>query len=377
MFGKRITLFKLFGFEVRVDLSWLIIAFLIVWSLAQGFFPYQHKGLSSTTYLWMGIVGALGLFASIVFHELWHSLIARRVGLHMKGITLFVFGGVAEMDEEPPNAKAEFLMAIAGPLSSIVLGFIFYVFYSTFKGLPVPVEGVVRYLALINWILAGFNLLPAYPLDGGRVLRSALWFWKGDLRWATRIASQSGSAFGIVLILLGILNVFNGNVIGGIWWFVIGMFLRNASQMSYQQVLVRKALEGEKVRRFMNMEPVSVPPSISLRELVEDYIYKYHFKMFPVVENGNLVGCIGTDKVKEIKKEEWGSRTVAETANQCSPDNVISPDADTLKALSIMSRAGKSRLMVVENNNLVGIIALKDILGFLSAKMDLESYGEK
>jgi predicted transcriptional regulator len=175
----------------------------------------------------------------------------------------------------------------------------------------------------------------------------------------------------------GILNVFNGNVIGGIWWFVIGMFLRNASQMSYQQVLVRKALEGEKVRRFMNMEPVSVPPSISLRELVEDYIYKYHFKMFPVVENGNLVGCIGTDKVKEIKKEEWGSRTVAETANQCSPDNVISPDADTLKALSIMSRAGKSRLMVVENNNLVGIIALKDILGFLSAKMDLESYGEK
>jgi Zn-dependent protease len=195
MFGKRITLFKLFGFEVRVDLSWLIIAFLIVWSLAQGFFPYQHKGLSSTTYLWMGIVGALGLFASIVFHELWHSLIARRVGLHMKGITLFVFGGVAEMDEEPPNAKAEFLMAIAGPLSSIVLGFIFYVFYSTFKGLPVPVEGVVRYLALINWILAGFNLLPAYPLDGGRVLRSALWFWKGDLRWATRIASQSGSAY--------------------------------------------------------------------------------------------------------------------------------------------------------------------------------------
>ncbi len=376
MFGKRITLFKLFGFEVRVDLSWLIIAFLIVWSLSRGFFPYQHKDLSSTTYLWMGIVGALGLFASIVFHELWHSLIARRVGLPMKGITLFVFGGVAEMDDEPPNAKAEFLMAIAGPFSSIVLGFGFYAFYSTFGKLPVPVEGVMRYLALINWILAGFNLLPAYPLDGGRVLRSALWSWKGDLRWATRIASQTGSAFGIVLILLGLINVFYGNVIGGIWWFVIGMFLRNASQMSYKQVLVRKALEGEKVRRFMNEEPVSVPPSISLRELVEDYVYKYHYKMFPVVENGNLIGCIGTDRVKEIKKEEWESHTVAEAANQCSPDNVISPETDTLKALSVMSRTGKSRLMVVENNNLIGIIALKDILGFLSTKMDLENYGE-
>jgi Zn-dependent protease/predicted transcriptional regulator len=376
MFGKRITLFKLFGFEVRVDLSWLIIAFLIVWSLSRGFFPYQHKDLSSTTYLWMGIIGALGLFASIVFHELWHSLIARRVGLPMKGITLFVFGGVAEMDDEPPNAKAEFLMAIAGPFSSIVLGFAFYAFYSTFGKLPVPVEGVMRYLALINWILAGFNLLPAYPLDGGRVLRSALWSWRGDLRWATRIASQTGSAFGIVLILLGLINVFYGNVIGGIWWFVIGMFLRNASQMSYKQVLVRKALEGEKVRRFMNEEPVSVPPSISLRELVEDYVYKYHYKMFPVVENGNLVGCIGTDRVKEINKEEWDSHTVAETANQCSPDSVISPEADTLKALSVMSRTGKSRLMVVENNNLIGIIALKDILGFLSTKMDLENYGE-
>jgi len=375
MFGKRITLFKLFGFEVRVDLSWLIIAFLIVWSLSRGFFPYQHKDLSSSTYLWMGIVGALGLFVSIVFHELWHSLVARRVGLPMKGITLFIFGGVAEMDDEPPNAKAEFFMAIAGPLSSIVLGFFFYAFYSTFVKLPVPVEGVLRYLALINWILAGFNLLPAYPLDGGRVLRSALWSWKEDLRWATRIASQTGSAFGIVLILLGLLNVFYGNLIGGIWWFIIGMFLRNASQMSYKQVLVRKALEGEKVRRFMNEEPVSVPPSISLRELVEDYVYKYHYKMFPVVENGNLIGCIGTD-MKEINKEEWDSRTVAETANQCSPDNVISPEADTLKALSVMSKTGKSRLMVVENNNLIGIIALKDILGFLSTKMDLENYGE-
>lgn len=376
MFGKRITLFKLFGFEVRIDLSWLIIAFLIVWSLSQGFFPYQYKELSSATYLWMGIIGALGLFVSIVFHELWHSLIARRVGLPMKGITLFVFGGVAEMDDEPPSAKAEFLMAIAGPFSSIVLGFGFYALYKIFGSLPEPVDGVVRYLALINWVLAGFNLLPAYPLDGGRVLRSALWSWKGDLRWATRIASRTGSAFGIILILLGVLNVFYGNVIGGIWWFVIGMFLRNASRMSYRQVLVRNALEGEKVRRFMNNDPVSVPPSITLKELVEDYIYKYHFKMFPVVEKGNLIGCIGTDRVKEIKKEEWDSHTVSETVNKCSPDNVISPDADTLKALSVMSRAGKSRLMVVEDNNLVGIIALKDILGFLSTKLDLENYDD-
>jgi Zn-dependent protease/predicted transcriptional regulator len=370
MFGKRFKLFKLLGFEVRIDLSWLILGFLITWSLARGLFPLQYKNLPTATYWWMGVAGAIGLFASIVFHELCHSIVAKRFGLPMRGITLFIFGGVAEMEDEPPSAKAEFLMAIAGPLSSILLGLVLYA--ANRDELPAPVYGVVDYLAAINLILAGFNLLPAYPLDGGRVLRSILWRWKKNLRWATRIASQIGSGFGIALVFVGVLSVLLGNIIGGIWQVMIGMFLRGAAQSSYQQVLIRKALEGEKVGHFMRKEPVTAAPSISLKDLVENYIYTYHYKMYPVVENGRLLGCITTRQVKGVPRDQWGHRTVGESLIGCSPENTVGPHVDAMRALSIMSRTGNTRLMVVDEGRLVGIITLKDIMGFLSIKVDLD-----
>jgi Zn-dependent protease len=373
MFGRRIRLFKLLGFAVHIDMSWLVLALLITWSLARGFFPYHYEKLSSTTYWFMGAAGAFGMFASIVFHELCHSLVARRFGLPMTGITLFIFGGVAEMNDEPPSPKAEFFMAVAGPASSILLGLFGYSVIAAGEAwLPDPVAGVLEYLTVINFVLAGFNLVPAFPLDGGRVLRSALWQWKKNFRWATRIASKSGSFFGTFLIILGILNVLRGNVFGGIWQFMIGLFLGNAARMSYQQVVMRRALEGETVRQFMTKEPVAAPASISLKDLVEGYLYQYHFKMFPVVEGGTLLGCITTRMVKEVPQGEWSSRTVGEVASRCSPENTIGPGEDAIKALGVMSRTGNSRLMVVEDGRLVGIITLKDIMGLLSVKLDLE-----
>jgi Zn-dependent protease/predicted transcriptional regulator len=375
MFGKRIKLFKLLGFEVRIDWSWIIIAILIAWSLSKGLFPSYYKNLSTQTYWWMGIIGALGLFLSIIAHEFSHSLVARKYGLPMKGITLFIFGGVAEMDEEPASAKVEFLMAIVGPLSSIIIALLFYGIHAIGKqaGLAEPINGVVGYLAMINAILAGFNLLPAFPLDGGRVLRSILWGAKKNLRWATYISSRIGSGFGILLIVLGVIQVFRGNFIGGMWWFLIGMFLQGAAKASYQQLITRKALEGEPIRRFMKTDPVTVSPSVSLEQLVEDYVYKYHFKMFPVVEDTDrLLGCVTTKQVKEIPRQDWGRKTVGEVASQCSPENTIEPQADAMKAISIMNRTGNSRLMVVEGGHLVGIIALKDLLELLSLKVELE-----
>ncbi|MDI6789710.1 MAG: site-2 protease family protein [Thermodesulfobacteriota bacterium] len=379
MFGKRITLFKLLGFEIKIDVSWVIIAVLVTWSLALGLFPQYYKNLPKATYWWMGVAGALGLFVSIIFHELCHSLVARRYGLRMKGITLFIFGGVAEMDEEPPSAKAEFMMAVAGPFSSVLLGAVFYgvLVLGKESGWPTPINGVIAYLAFINGILAGFNLLPAFPLDGGRMLRSSLWGWKKNLRWATRVASQIGSAFGMVMILLGILNVFFENFIGGIWWFMIGVFMQNAARSSYQQILTRQAFEGEKVRRFMKPDIVTVSPSISIARLVEDYIYRHHYKMFPVIENGRLKGCVNVQQVKEVPQQEWQQHTVSELMRQCSPENTIGPEADALKALSIMSRTQNSRLMVVEGDRLIGIVSLKDMLNLLSLKMDLEGYEGK
>lgn len=379
MFGRRITLFKLLGFEVHIDASWLIIAALIAWSLAAGLFPSMYKGLSSATYWWMGIAGTLSLFVSIVFHELCHSLVARKFGLPMKGITLFIFGGVAEMDEEPENAKVEFLMAIAGPASSILLGFVFLAVdqLGIAAGWPVSVNGVLAYLMFINFLLAGFNLLPAFPLDGGRVLRSALWKWKDNLGWATHIASQIGSGFGIALMIVGGINLlFFGNIIGGIWWALIGMFLKSASQASYRQIIIRRALEGEKVKSLMKKEVVTVPPGISVEELVEEYVYKYHFKMFPVVEDGRLAGCITTRQLKEIPRAEWRDRTVGEITTQCSPEIAVIPDLDVTRCLAVMNRTNNSRLIVIDNDRLVGVITLKDILGYISAKADLDSYKE-
>ncbi len=374
MFGRSITLVKLFGFEVKIDFSWLILGLLITWTLAKGLFPNSYKGLSSATYWVMGAAGAVGLLFSIVFHELWHSLIARRFGLPMKGITLFIFGGVAEMSDEPPSPRAEFFMAVAGPLSSIVLGaaLVAIAFMGDGLGLSRPVKGVVNYLGFLNLILAGFNLLPAFPLDGGRVLRSILWGWKDNVRWATQIASKIGSGFGIALILVGVVEFIFGNVIGGVWMFLIGLFLRSASQSAYKQLVIRRALEGERVRRFMVENPVTVSPDITIEELVDNYIFKHHFKMYPVVEGGRLLGCITLAQVKEIPKAEWGSRRVGELALGCSKENTVSADEDALKALSVMSKTNASRLMVVDGDKLVGVIALKDMMRFLSLKVDLE-----
>jgi Zn-dependent protease/CBS domain-containing protein len=373
MFGRGIKLFRLFGFTIRIDLSWLILAILVAWSLAKGLFPSYYSGLASNVYWWMGVAGALGLFVSIVFHEFWHSIVARRYGLPISGITLFIFGGVSEMTEEPREPKTEFFMAIAGPLSSFFLGLVFYLIAVAQGGSwPLPVRGVLVYLASINALLGIFNLLPAFPLDGGRVLRSILWKAKGNLRWATRIASKIGTGFALGMIFMGILSFFTGNLIGGIWWFLIGLFLRNASQMSYRQVLIRRALEGEHVRRFMKPDVVTVNPSTSLEELLHGYVYRHHFKMYPVVENGKLLGVVSLPQLKEIPRDEWSKRTVGEIAERCTDGNTIDPNADAVSALERMGQSKNSRLVVVAGGKVVGILALKDMLDFLSIKLDFE-----
>lgn len=377
MFTKRIKLFTIFGFDVHVDLSWFILLVLITWSLATGVFPLIAPGFSTGIYWAMGFVAALGLFLSIVLHELSHSLVARRFGLPMRGITLFIFGGVAEMTEEPASPKVEFNMAIAGPLASVVIGAVCYGLFrwGVAGGWPAPVNAVLIVLALINGTLAAFNIIPAFPLDGGRVLRSALWHWKGNLKWATRVTSRIGAAFGILLILFGVVRVIFGDFIGGIWLFLIGMFVRHAARMSYQQLLVRRAIEGEPVRRFMQTQVQTVSPSVTVGELVEGYFYRYHFKMFPVVEEMRLLGCVLTRDTQAVPRDEWETRRVREILEPRSDDNTIAPDADADKALGKMSRGGLSRLMVAEGDRLLGIISLKDLMQFIALKMELEEGG--
>jgi Zn-dependent protease/CBS domain-containing protein len=372
MFGRPISLFKVFGFEVKFDISWLLLAALITWSLASGLFPEYYKDLPPAAYWWMGVAGAVGLFLSIVVHELTHSLVARYYGISMKGITLFIFGGVAHMENDPPSPKAEFMMAIVGPLCSFLIGFLSFLLY-TFgekNGWPVTINGVLNYLTWLNIVLAIFNLIPAFPLDGGRILRSALWIWKKDIRWATGIAAQIGSRFGILLIIMGIVYIISGNFVGGLWWFLIGLFLRSTAQMSYQQLLARNLFNAKKVNELMVKDPVTVPRSISLEEFIRDYVYKHNFQMYPVLSFGKLTGCISIKQVASIPREEWAQYTVGAVALPCNEETTVDPEEDANKALAIMNRTGNSRLLVVKGDQLKGIIALKDMLALLSLKME-------
>jgi Zn-dependent protease/CBS domain-containing protein len=373
MFGKRITLFRVFGFEVRLDASWIVIASLLTWSLATAVFPSAVPGLDRRAYWWMGVAGALGLFGSIVVHELCHSLVANHYKLPMRGITLFIFGGVAEMGGEPQSPKVEFLMAIAGPAASIVIGLLFHAIHAAAGGWPAALAGVVAYLGWINWVLAAFNLIPAFPLDGGRVLRAALWHFKGNLTRATRIASSIGSGFGFLLMAFALYQLLRGYLISALWYFLIGTFLRKASRTSYEQLVLKSALQGEPVRRFMRPDPVTVSPDLSLRQLVEDYLYRYDFKLYPVVtESQDLIGCVTASDIKHVPREEWDQHRVSEVVKPCAAENTISPDTDALKALTKIQQTGGGGLLVTDHNHLLAIVSPRDVLNFLAAKLELE-----
>ncbi len=374
MFGRKFRLFSLVGFEVSIDASWLILAALIVWSLAIGYFPYQQPGLESSTYWWMGVAGAIGLFGSIVLHELSHSLVARHYGLPMKGITLFIFGGVAEMNAEPPSPTAEWRMAAAGPAMSVLISLVSYFVYDAFSpSLGVFWSGIIGYLAWVNILLAVFNLLPAFPLDGGRVLRAILWERRGNLQSATRTASKWGAGFGMGLIVLGVISIILGNFIGGLWWALIGMFLRGVSRASYQQMEIRQALEGEPISRFMRQEPITVSPSTSLEALLDDYFYRYYYNVFPVTDGDRLVGCVSVKAVQRFAKSEWAHHTVEELTEPADSSNTVTPDTDAFEVLKRMSSGPRRWIAVTnESGHLFGLVTLRDLMNYLTAKLELE-----
>jgi len=370
MFTKRITLIHAFGFPIRIDLSWLFIAFLVSWSLSANYFPHQLPGFSGSTYWTMGILGMLGLFLSVLLHELGHALVARRFGMKMDGITLFIFGGVAEMSSDPPSPKVEFWVAVGGPAVSLVLAI--GLTAMTNLDWPDTVSEVIRYLGFINGVLLVFNMVPAFPLDGGRVLRSLLWAIWNSLRRATRIVSIIGSIFGWFLITLGMIHLLSGLLVSAIWWTLLGFFVISAANMSYQQVLIRKLLEGQTVSRFMNREPVTVGPENTLDDIVEHYIYRHGYKFYPVMEDdGGLKGAITVGKIKEIPRDRWNMTAVREVMEPVSEENTIEPGADAIAALERMNKGRLSRLLVVRDNKLEGVLTLKDMMRFLGMKIEL------
>jgi len=373
MNGKNLTLIEVFGFKIKINISWVFIAVLLSWALAQGYFPAVYEGLTRTTYWWMGIVAVLGLFVSILLHELAHSVVARAYGMEIKGITLWLLGGVAEMADEPPHPKAEFLMAIAGPIVSIVLALLFLSAGALFGsgGDVTPIGAILRYLGMVNLILAVFNLIPAFPLDGGRVARAALWAWKGDYYWATSVASRMGSIFGITLMVFGVVAALMGAGLSSLWWVILGMFIRFAADASQFQMQTRQALTGKSVSDFMTSDPVTVSPEVTVGDLIDKWIYKHSFEFFPVVEKGRLLGSVSLREVRQVPPDRRSRTRVGDIMLPRSPESTVEAESSAADALTKMQGTGNSLLMVTSDGTLIGVIALKDLMKLIAITSQL------
>ena len=368
MFLYRVRLFSLFGFAVSVDASWLVLAALVASSLAVSVFPETFPGFAATTYWVMGTATALGLLGSIIFHETAHALVARRFGIPIGGITLFIFGGVAEMQQEPDSARAELLMAGAGPLASLALGAALWLAAAATSG---PASATLGYLGLINLALAVFNLVPAFPLDGGRMLRALLWLWRRDQLQATRIAAVLGRGFGLLLVMFGLLRVLAGDVVGGVWSFLIGLFLHSAAIGSYRQTLAARLLAGVTVAQIMHAEPLTVAAEISVATFVARYIYPHHAEWFPVVQGRDLLGTVGAREAASVDRRLWSGIPLARILKPLSPATTIAPETDALTALRRMRTSGEDRLLVLRDNELIGTLGLRDVLDVLALREQL------
>ncbi len=371
----RIRLFEVSGIQVTIDYSWLIIFLLVIWSLSSGYFPYAFgKEYNATTYWIAGFVATVLFFASIVIHELSHSLTAVRCGLLIPEITLFIFGGVAQLSKEPDDPRMELKIATAGPLASFVLAAIFWVIMFGLEHIKAPklIIGVFQYLSWINVALAVFNLVPGYPLDGGRILRALVWWKTGSLASATKWASDVGKGFAWALMILGGYQIFMGHLIGGLWLILIGMFLRAVAASGYEEVIVKQSLGGVRVEEVMVHDVVAAPPELTLDRLVHDYFLKYGHGGFPVVRQGEAVGLISLAQIKGVPEEDRKTKTVADVMIPLSEEVEIEPRASLVDALRKMSIVGIGRLLVMQAGRMVGMITKTGLLRFLEIKRVLE-----
>jgi Zn-dependent protease/CBS domain-containing protein len=373
MFSNAIRIFDVFGFQIKVDPSWLVIAALIVWNLSTGYFPQTAPGLGQMDYIALSVVAMLGLFACLILHELAHSLVARRFGLHVGGITLFLFGGVAELEAEPASAGSEFWIAVAGPVMSFGLAGLTFLAAqaAAASGVSMPLHAGLSYLALINTVLAVFNLLPAFPLDGGRVLRAFLWYRFNDVIKATRVATGIASGFAYLLIGFGLLSLFSGGQIGGLWQILIGFFLLAASRNTYQQLLVRSALKGKTVTALMTTAPRTVEPDATVSDLVDTIMLPHAISFVPVTEGDHLLGYIDTAMLKSIERDNWPNTRVEDVLEQLGPANSVRPDVPTDALLRRIAEHGRRKYLVTENGKLLGVITLSDLLGYIAVQQEI------
>jgi Zn-dependent protease len=347
------------GVEVRLNWSLVVVFALIVWSLAEGVFPSQNPGLSDGAYVAMGVVAALLFLASILLHELGHSWVARHEGIEVDSIILWLFGGVSQFKGRFTSAGAEFRVALSGPLVSIGLGVLFVLI--ALADVPSSVDGVAAWLGYINLILAAFNLLPASPLDGGRVLHAALWRAKGDYAWATRVASEIGQGFGYLFIGLGLaMFIFQGSF-SGAWLAFIGWFLLQGARGEARYVATEQALAGLRVRDLMVRDPVTVDADSTIERFMDDVARSHRFTTYPVLEGGRPVGLLAFGSVAAVPRPEWNTRRARDTMIPLDEVPLLTEDEDAVEALAELSAPDANRGLVVDDGHLAGLLSITDL----------------
>jgi Zn-dependent protease/predicted transcriptional regulator len=358
--NSSIELGRIFGIRIGINWSWLIVVVLITWTLAAGIFPETNPGLSDTTYIIQAIVAAALFFASLLLHELGHAVQARRDGLEIEGITLWLFGGIAKFKGQFPSAGAEFRIAIAGPLVSLALGVVF-VLAAWATPEPEEVDAVVAWLGYINLTLLAFNLLPALPLDGGRVLRSIIWQVRGDFREATRLAATVGRGFGYFFIALGIfMFVFQGSF-SGAWLAFIGWFLLQAATAEDRYAQVSDTLGDLRVRDLMIRDPVTVDADATLGRFMDDVAWSQRYTSYPVVDDGRVVGLLTFRCVAETPRSEWDQRSVRDCMIDRKRVPVLEEDEPAVEALAELSESEVNRGVVLDGERLAGFLSITDL----------------
>jgi Zn-dependent protease len=362
---------KIFGIEISIHFSWIIILVLMTWSLAVGWFPVIYHGWSAITYWLLGFIATILLFGSVLVHELAHSVVARARGLPVKNITLFVFGGVSNIEKEPESPGVEFQMAVVGPLTSLLIAGLAYLLFLLLGQNTSPLAAILGYLAFANLLLGIFNLIPGFPLDGGRVLRSIVWKINGNLRKATRAVTIVGQVIAYLFILVGIWMFFIGYVIDGLWIGFIGWFLLSSAQSANTEVVLQSVFRGVTVAEVMNTSPMTVPANISLQKLVHEYFLPLGLRSALVTQGDQLAGLITLSDIRHVPREEWEMVPVGHAMIPRERLHIVSPQQSLNEVLPLMAGQDVNQLPVVQDNRLVGVLSRDAIVRYLEVRRSL------
>ena len=367
---------RIAGIDIRIHWSWFAIFFLLIWWLADGFFGEvdAYSDWTAAQRWTASVITTCLFFGSVLLHELSHSLVARRLGLPVTSITLFIFGGVSALGAEPESAKQEFRVAIVGPLTSFALGAVFAVLYVIFWQLgsadSAP-SAIAQYLALINVAVGIFNMLPGFPLDGGRVLRASLWARSGNMLKATKLAAGAGAVISFALIAAGVILVLGGHYINGVWFIVIGWFLRNTSDSAYQQLVMRTSLEGAYVGEMVNRSFRSASPDIMLSDLVAEYLLGYGQRCVPIAVAGNLLGLLCMSDLKRVPQDQWQTTSVFRAMTPMEKLHVVGPQDELTRALEMMATHDVHQLPVIEQHTFIGFVTRADVIRRIQIKAEV------